>query len=959
MASNILGKILVQLGLDSAAFESGASKASKLAQKSAKDISDAFEGAGSKIGSLFEAFGEAGGPLAGAFTGLGSTVQGVMGSLGPLAGALGGAGLAAAGVTAVVGAAALALVGIAVSAAKGAAELYDLSMKTGVSVETLSRLSFAAKESGVSQEQLAKGLEKLGKSAFAAATATSTTVTPFQRLGISVKDANNQIKDSETLLTELADKFSKMPDGPTKTALAMQIFSKSGADMIPLLDRGSAGIAKLNQQADILGVTITGQTAKSAKEFEEQLDLVGEAMTGIGNVVLRDLLPVMTSFMTWVDNALLNQNSSWRQLGSYFMDVMVPVIKILANAIEVVVTLVGNLLDLLMLQSREMFTAFSGLGRVIYDALTGNFQAAEADAAKALSNMVTMAADSGKRIADSWKSTYNTVKSTWFPTESKPEGKPHGGGDVDTEASNTKKAIAAINELIAKLKAQADAEGQLAIAQRESRAETLYATASQEALKQVEQAEAQAKKEGIGLTKQQKTSLTDAAMALSLYKAVAADQTAINNEIIKTQQETANLKDLSEAYSSGSQMAVYLAEKHQALSGAQQKVSDLQGLINIAMANGFGKTTDGAIAIARLNAALAEEQDHLKNLAAAYDASQQTKFAEELSKETNSVQQNIEALQGKIAATQLGAEALREYAVQQQLNNYLQTHQGMNAASPEYEAYKQALEQQSQEEQRLADISSVDAQVKIKNIQEEIIRLETLRREYESLGEDTTAIDAKIHEDQQQMIKDQTQLLTATNSWTNGFKAGMLNIQNQAQTTAQIINDSMTKLSTGIVNQFALMAEGSKTSWKSMLNAISMEIEKFIMSSLIQKFIGMLGGLLFPGANMGGNLPLAPAGSGGANLSMPGLASGGDVTPGSTYLVGENGPELFTSSTAGSIIPNGKIGGSTNNVNYVIDARGADAGAEQRIRMALRDVEQRSVMRAVATVQDMHKRGMN
>jgi hypothetical protein len=76
-------------------------------------------------------------------------------------------------------------------------------------------------------------------------------------------------------------------------------------------------------------------------------------------------------------------------------------------------------------------------------------------------------------------------------------------------------------------------------------------------------------------------------------------------------------------------------------------------------------------------------------------------------------------------------------------------------------------------------------------------------------------------------------------------------------------------------------------------------------------------------------------------------------------MVGENGPELFSSGTAGSIIPNSALGGITHNTNYVIDARGADAGSEQRIRMALRDVQQRSVAQAVATVQDMHKRGMN
>lgn len=57
-----------------------------------------------------------------------------------------------------------------------------------------------------------------------------------------------------------------------------------------------------------------------------------------------------------------------------------------------------------------------------------------------------------------------------------------------------------------------------------------------------------------------------------------------------------------------------------------------------------------------------------------------------------------------------------------------------------------------------------------------------------------------------------------------------------------------------------------------------------------------------------------------------GKASGGPVSAGTTYLVGEKGPELFTPSGGGSITPNGAYGGMiTHAPTYNIDARGADA----------------------------------
>lgn len=68
-----------------------------------------------------------------------------------------------------------------------------------------------------------------------------------------------------------------------------------------------------------------------------------------------------------------------------------------------------------------------------------------------------------------------------------------------------------------------------------------------------------------------------------------------------------------------------------------------------------------------------------------------------------------------------------------------------------------------------------------------------------------------------------------------------------------------------------------------------------------------------------------PVTQGIASVFGGGRAAGGPVSAGTTYLVGENGPELFTSSTSGTIIPNqGGAGGNTFNitVNGALDSEG-------------------------------------
>lgn len=101
----------------------------------------------------------------------------------------------------------------------------------------------------------------------------------FQRLGISTVDAQGKQKDFNTLLDEVADKFQKMPNGVEKTTIALDLFGRSGKDMIKVLNLGSQGISDLEAQADKLGLTLNPQTItavngliQSQKNLKEQTD---------------------------------------------------------------------------------------------------------------------------------------------------------------------------------------------------------------------------------------------------------------------------------------------------------------------------------------------------------------------------------------------------------------------------------------------------------------------------------------------------------------------------------------------------------------------------------------------------------------------------------------------------------------------------------------------------------------
>lgn len=199
------------------------------------------------------------------------------------------------GVLASLGAA-LSVAGL-VAAGKAALDTADdlskLSQKTGVSVESLSLLKPIAEQSGVSMEGLAKGMQKLATSMYDAAGGSKEPLEAFQRLGVAFRDAAGQLRPTEDVLLDLADSFAAMPDGAEKSALAMKLFGKSGVDLIPFLNQGRSGIEALKVKFKELGLEISGDTARAAEQFNDTLDTVRQALSGIAMRVAEAALPAL------------------------------------------------------------------------------------------------------------------------------------------------------------------------------------------------------------------------------------------------------------------------------------------------------------------------------------------------------------------------------------------------------------------------------------------------------------------------------------------------------------------------------------------------------------------------------------------------------------------------------------------------------------------------------------------
>ena len=171
--------------------------------------------------------------------------------------------------------------------------LDEMSQRVGVSVETLSVWKPAAEQSGVSGESFEKGLRKLSTTMLEAATGSEDAARNFAAVGVEFKNQDGTLRATDQVLLDLAERFKAMPDGAEKTALAVQLFGKSGAELIPFLNQGRDGINELAAEMQALGVQMSSETAAQAGNFNDALDKLHLATKSIGNQIIASLLPAL------------------------------------------------------------------------------------------------------------------------------------------------------------------------------------------------------------------------------------------------------------------------------------------------------------------------------------------------------------------------------------------------------------------------------------------------------------------------------------------------------------------------------------------------------------------------------------------------------------------------------------------------------------------------------------------
>lgn len=246
------------------------------------------------LGSLKKASQESNAALAA----IGATADKISQGAGKIASATKGLSTAAAGVIGALG-------GAAYKAAALSDDLNTLSKQSGFSTASLQKMQYAADRIDVSVETITGSATKLKKNM----TSTSKDVTAaFDKLGISVTDANGELRDSTEVFYEAISGLSQIQNETERDTLAMTLFGRSADQLAGIIDDGGSALREFGAEAEELGLILDQETLDGLNEVNDAIDKIkaqgAATLATTGAKAMETLLPIFEEVIDAIGRAL-------------------------------------------------------------------------------------------------------------------------------------------------------------------------------------------------------------------------------------------------------------------------------------------------------------------------------------------------------------------------------------------------------------------------------------------------------------------------------------------------------------------------------------------------------------------------------------------------------------------------------------------------------------------------------
>ena len=261
MANNVVGSLIVNLGLETARLKSDTDKA-------ARHFNSFEKKAGRSLKRVRK------------------NVNNLLGGLGGLA-----AGLSIAGFGAFVK-----------SSINAADEISKLSTRLGASTEALSQYKHVAELSGVEFKTLTKGFQNMADKISDAAMGTGEAAVSLRQLNLDATALNMLSPDQQ--FEAIADAMQGITNQGDKVRVAMDLFGGRGVSLLQAMEGGADSIQALRKEADKLGLTLSKEDAFGAADANDALTRLGATGKSLGLILAKTLGPSIADIADWLTNKI-------------------------------------------------------------------------------------------------------------------------------------------------------------------------------------------------------------------------------------------------------------------------------------------------------------------------------------------------------------------------------------------------------------------------------------------------------------------------------------------------------------------------------------------------------------------------------------------------------------------------------------------------------------------------------
>lgn len=298
-----------------------------------------------------------------------------------------------------IGVATAAAAALTKAAIDNADAMYKQSQSAGLSTQAFSEYAYVAKLSDISTEQFSTSLSKFNRNIFETYNGTGESKKAFDALNISVKNTDGSLKTADQILEQVADQFSQMEDGAGKTALAVMMFGRAGAAMIPMLNEGSGKMRELREEAKQLGITIDTETGRAAEKFNDNLTRLGQVQRALGNAIMLETLPALNEFTDSMVK-LAKEGELLKTFGKG-VKVVFETIAVLGANVAFVFDGIGTALGAMMAKAEKM-SEFDFAGAFAVDAAFQEDMKKKRAELDAFERRIMSTSGATKELADNW-----------------------------------------------------------------------------------------------------------------------------------------------------------------------------------------------------------------------------------------------------------------------------------------------------------------------------------------------------------------------------------------------------------------------------------------------------------------------------------------------------------------------------------------------------------------------------